>query len=160
VILCAAVVSGSIGLTSMGLCAMQLLGEAGGELQSITQHVHVTELLMLGLLILPAYAMVSALLLAISFFARSHKEAASYAQQTMIVIFMPIMASMLPGMKLGDGWSLVPIVNTALAIKEVVKGTITALDYASVLASTSLIAGLLLALCVYWCKREAVLFRS
>lgn len=160
VILCAAAISGGIGITSMGICASYVLGNAGGELSAITQYIQLPELLMLGLLILPAYAMVSALLLSISFYARSHKEAASYSQQTTIMVFLPIMASMLPGMKLGDGWSLVPIINTSLAIKEVVKGTITVADYASVFASTLAVAGLLLALSVYWCKREEVLFRS
>jgi len=160
VILCAAVVSGAIGITSMGLCALYILGQQGGELQTITQYIHAPELLMLGLLIVPAYAMVSALLLAVSFFARSHKEAASYSQQMMILIFLPIMASMLPGMKLSDGWSLVPIINTSLAIKEVVKGTIAIADYGTVFASTALVSCLLLALCVHWCKREEVLFRS
>ncbi|MBY0556331.1 MAG: ABC transporter permease, partial [Burkholderiaceae bacterium] len=154
VILCAAVISGAIGITSMGLCAQYILGQQGGELQAITQYIHAPELLMLGLLIVPAYAMVSALLLAVSFFARSHKEAASYSQQTMIFVFLPIMASMLPGMKLSDGWSLVPIINTSLAIKEVVKGTIVLADYGTVFASTALVSCLLLALCVHWCKRE------
>jgi sodium transport system permease protein len=160
VILCAAVISGGIGITSMGLCAMHLLGQAGGDVQAITQYVQIPELLMLGLLILPAYAMVSALLLSIYFYARSHKEAASYSQQMMILVLLPIMASLLPGMKLSDGWSLVPITNTALAIKEVVKGTISMVDYASVFASTTVVSCLLLSLCVYWCKREEVLFRS
>lgn len=160
VILCAAVISGAIGITSMGLCAAYMLGSAGGDMAIITQYVQLPELLMLGLLILPAYAMVSALLLSISFFARSHKEAASYSQQMTILVMMPILASMLPGMKLSDGWSMVPITNTALAIKEVVKGTITVTDMASVFGSTALVAALLLALCVRWCKREEVLFRS
>ncbi|MQA39151.1 hypothetical protein [Rugamonas aquatica] len=65
-----------------------------------------------------------------------------------MIVFLPIMASMLP------------IINTSLAIKEVVKGTITVAEYATVFASTLAVAGLLLALSVYWCKREEVLFRS
>lgn len=160
VILCSAVISGGIGITSMGLCVTYLLGPDAGEVQSITQYIHTPELLMLGFLILPAYAMVSALLLSISFYARSHKEAASYSQQMMIFVFLPIMVSMLPGMKLSNGWSLVPIINTALAIKEVVKGTISMVDYGSVFASTTVVSCLLLSMCIHWCKREDVLFRS
>ncbi|MYN46633.1 ABC transporter permease [Pseudoduganella sp. FT93W] len=160
VVLCAAVISGAIGIASMGFCAMYMLGQQSSELQSLTQYIQVPELLMLGLLILPAYAMVAALLLSISFFARSHKEAASYAQQMTLIVFLPIMAAMLPGMKLSDGWSLVPITNTALAIKEVIKGTIVLTDLISVFLSTSVVAIVLLLMCIQWCKREAVLFRS
>jgi hypothetical protein len=135
-----------------GLCAMQLLGEAGASCNRSRSMCMLPSCWMLGLLIPPAHAMVSALLLAISSSRAATRRPPCAANHDQI--FMPIMASMLPGMKLGDGWSLVPIVNTALAIKEVVKGTITALDHASVLASTSLIAGLLLALCVYWQARS------
>jgi sodium transport system permease protein len=160
VILSAAVISGGIGITAMGLCASYMMGSPVGDAQSMTQYVQVPELLMLAILILPSYAMVSALLLAISFFARSHKEAATYSQQLTMLVLMPILVSMLPGIKLSDGWAMAPIINSALAIKEVVKGTITMTDLASVVASTTVVAIVLLAISVRWCKREDVLFRS
>ena len=52
-----------------------------------------------------------------------------------------------------------PITNIALAVKEIVKGTLLWSDFAVVFLSTTLVAGLLLWFCTWWCKREAVLFR-
>ena len=102
---------------------------------------------------------IAALLLAISFYARSYREAGQYASVMMLLLIGPIVLALLPNMQLRNGWAWMPITNIALAVKEIVKGTLLWSDFAVVFLSTTLVAGLLLWFCTWWCKREAVLFR-
>jgi len=161
IILAVGVISGTIGVSSLALCATFLLEAAGFDvISNLLDMVHVGDFVLLGLLMLPAYAIVAALLLAMSIFSRSHKEAASYANQFNLLIIIPLMISMLPGMKLSDGWSFVPITNIALSVKNIIKGSANLAESAIVFGSTSLLAAALLFFCVGWCRRESVLFRA
>ncbi|MCF2909441.1 ABC transporter permease [Pseudoalteromonas sp. DL2-H2.2] len=117
------------------------------------------DFLLIFALLLPVAMMLSSLVLAISIYARSFKEAQNYMGPLSMFVFVPIVVSVLPNMTLTAKTAWIPITNVALAIKEIVKGTV---DYQAVglifLAST-LLAGALLACCVRWFSREAVLFR-
>ena len=160
-ILLVAAISGAIGLLSMGLGTTILL-EYGGvsAFAGIAEHMRLSDLVLVALLMIPAFGIIAAVLLVISFFAKSHKEASSYANQLMMIVILPILVSMLPGINLRDGWALVPLTNISLAIKEIIKGTIEMSAFMTVLGSTTFVAAALVVFCVAWCKREAVLFRS
>lgn len=160
-ILLVAAISGAIGLLSMGLGTTIVL-EYGGvsAFAGIAEHMRLADLVLVALLMIPAFGIIAAVLLVISFFAKSHKEASSYANQLMMIIILPILVSMLPGINLRDGWALVPLTNISLAIKEIIKGTIEMSAFMTVLGSTTFVAAALVVFCVAWCKREAVLFRS
>jgi sodium transport system permease protein len=161
VILLVGAISGTIGITSLALCTIFVL-QAGGfdTFHGIIESVHISDFILLALLMLPAYGIISALQLAVSIFARSHKEAAAYSNQLMIFMLTPMAISLLPGMKLRDGWFLVPITNISLAVKEIVKGTPNYFDSIVVFSSTLAVACLLLTFCIIWCRQETVLFRS
>lgn len=160
-ILLVAAVSGAIGLLSLGLGTTVLL-EYGGvsAISGIVEHMRVMDLVLVALLMVPAFGIISAVLLVISFFAKSHKEASSYANQLMMIVILPILVSMLPGINLRDGWALVPLTNISLAVKEIIKGTIETTAYLTVLGSSTMVAIALVVFCVAWCKQEAVLFRN
>ncbi|RJE77273.1 sodium ABC transporter permease [Pseudoalteromonas sp. MSK9-3] len=117
------------------------------------------DFLLIFALLLPVAAMLSSLVLAISIYARTFKEAQNYMAPLSMGIFVPIVISLLPNMELDTTTALIPITNVALAIKEIVKGTV---DYGSVglifIASAAL-AALLLICCVRWFNKETVLFR-
>ncbi|MGB1030280.1 MAG: ABC transporter permease, partial [Pseudoalteromonas marina] len=49
--------------------------------------------------------------------------------------------------------------NVALAIKDIIKGTVDYTFVGLIFLATALIAGALLAFCVKWFNREDVLFR-
>jgi sodium transport system permease protein len=55
---------------------------------------------------------------------------------------------------------MVPLTNVALAMKELVKGTMEYRMLFAIMLSSTVTAGLLLACCRWWFNREAVLFRS
>jgi sodium transport system permease protein len=117
------------------------------------------DFLLIFALLLPIAAMLSSLVLAISIYARTFKEAQNYMAPLSMGIFVPIVISLLPNMELDAKTALIPITNVALAIKEIIKGTV---DYGAVgliFAASAALAAFLLVCCVRWFNREAVLFR-
>ncbi len=110
-------------------------------------------------LLIPLTAIFAAMLLSLSIYARSYKEAQNYIGPLTMVIFMPLVVSILPGIELNWKLAMVPVLNVALCIKELVKGTIDYSLLAVVLLSTLVLAGAMIAFCVSWFQKEKVLFR-
>ena len=111
------------------------------------------------LLLLPTSAMFSSLLLAISIYARTFKEAQNYISPLTIIVLMPLMIAMAPGVELDFSTALIPITNIALAIKELMKGTADLGLISVIFGSAVVIGGALIAFCVHWFQQEKVLFR-
>ena len=76
-----------------------------------------------------------------------------------ILVIVPLMIAMAPGMELDVTTALIPLTNIALAIKELLKGTADYGLLALIFASTTALAGALIAFCVHWFQQEKVLFR-
>ena len=112
------------------------------------------------LILVPVAAIFASVLLSVSIYARTYKEAQNYMSPIMIVILLPLILALMPGVKLNWVWASVPITNVSLAIKEIFKGTIDLGMLAVIFASTTIIAGALLGLCNWWFQREQVLFRN
>ena len=119
----------------------------------------VTDLLMIFVLLLPVAAIFSALALAISIYARTFKEAQNYMAPLSMGVFFPIIISIMPNMELTAKTAFIPVTNVALAIKEIVKGTVDYTFVGLIFLATAIIAAGLLAFCVKWFNREDVLFR-
>jgi sodium transport system permease protein len=60
---------------------------------------------------------------------------------------------------LKGGWAWMPLTNVALAVKELIKGTMDYFQLFAIFGSTALIAGAMIAFSVYWFNQEKVLFR-
>ncbi|MGS2720328.1 ABC transporter permease [Paraglaciecola aestuariivivens] len=117
------------------------------------------DFLLIFLMLVPVVAIFAAVLLSISIYAKSFKEAQSYMGPMTIFVIIPIMISLLPGVELKGAWAWVPITNVSLAMKELVKGTMDYFQLFAIFGSTVVIAGALFAFCVYWFNQEKVLFR-
>ncbi|WP_158970353.1 ABC transporter permease [Paraglaciecola sp. L3A3] len=117
------------------------------------------DFVLIFLMLVPVVAIFAAVLLSISIYAKSFKEAQSYMGPMMIFVIIPIMLSILPGVELKGGWAWVPITNVSLAMKELVKGTMDYFQLFAIFGSTVVIAGALFAFCIYWFNKEKVLFR-
>lgn len=117
-------------------------------------------LLAVLVLILPMAVFFSALLLAISLVAKSFKEAQSYLSPLVIVIILPAVAGVLPGVELNGRLALVPILNVSLASKELVSGVWHWPHLALIFGSTSVYAALALGWAVRMFNREDVIFRT
>ena len=121
--------------------------------------INAIDFVLMFLMLVPVVAIFSAVLLSLSIYARSFKEAQGYMTPLVFAVIVPVMLAMLPGVELKGGWAWVPLTNVALAIKELIKGTMDYFQLFAIFSSTAVIAGALLYFCVYWFNKEKVLFR-
>jgi sodium transport system permease protein len=117
-------------------------------------------LLMVLAMVLPVAVLFCAVLLAVSLFAKSIKEASSYATPLIFLIIVPAMMGLMPGVELNARLALVPILNIALVSKELVSGVFHWQYLALIFGSTCVYAAAALAFCVHLFNREEVLFRT
>ena len=111
-------------------------------------------------MVLPVAVLFAATLLAVALFAKSHKEAQSYVSPLIMVVILPAMMGMLPGVELNAKLALVPILNLTLACKEMLSGVWHWPQLALIFVSTAVYAGAALAVAVRLFRRESVLFRA
>ena len=111
-------------------------------------------------MVLQMAVLLSAALMTISLFAKSFKEAQSYVSPLIIVIILPAVGGMLPGVELIAQVAFVPILNVSLASKELVSGVWHWNYLALIFGSTCLYAVVALALAVRMFNRENVIFRA
>ncbi|GAB4568797.1 MAG: hypothetical protein Tsb0020_22640 [Haliangiales bacterium] len=152
-----------LSLLSLGLWVGYRASTLVGDLSlvgPVLRSIGALDLILIATMLVPAAAMFAALLLSISIYARSFKEAQSYAVPLNLLIVMPAVIAMMPGIELTWGWAMVPITNLSLAIKELVKGTMDYTMLAAILGSSFVLAGLMLTFCTWWFRREQVLFRA
>lgn len=142
-----------------GLTGSFVLGLAGDELGSGLVFDPIAVVVSM-VLMLPVAAFFAGILLALSIFAKSYKEAQSYASALNMVVIMPALVSFIPGIELTIPLSFVPLVNVSLALKEAWSGIFQWDCIAIILGSSFLYAGLAVLFCAYWFQREEVLFRT
>ncbi len=125
-------------------------------LRSLPQ-IAVTLLLIFGLLVLFA-AFFSAVLLALTSFAHSFKEAQAYLIPLMLVALAPGLFSLLPGLLL-EGWVVfVPLLNIVLLARDLLEGAATWTTGGLVVGLTAVYALLALALAARIFGREMVFY--
>lgn len=117
------------------------------------------DLMLILAMLIPLTMIFASVLLSLSIYARSFKEAQNYVGPMSILVFVPLALALLPGVELTWKTALIPMTNISLCIKELVKGTIDMGILSLVIASTVCLAAALIAFCVHWFQREKVLFR-
>ncbi len=160
VIFTTGVTAALLSLTSMGIMLATKGQEVTGELGEVIASVSVVDLVLIAAMLIPTAAMFAALLLSVSIYAKSFKEASAYCGPLNFLVIMPAFIAMLPMVKLDWYWAMVPITNISLAIKELIKGTMNYEMFTAILGSSVVIAGAFLFFCTRWFEREAVLFRQ
>lgn len=111
-------------------------------------------------MVLPVAVMFAAAAFTISLFAKSYKEAQSYLAPMMIVVIMPAVVGMLPGIDLNVRLALVPLLNVSLVCKEMLSGVWHWNYLALIFGSSCLYAAGALGLAVKMFQREDVMFRT
>jgi sodium transport system permease protein len=112
------------------------------------------------LLLLPLALFFAALLLAVASFAANQKEAQVYCLPVYLVPVLAVAVTSMPGIELAGPLLLLPVVNTALLIKELFlyRGTVEQITF--VFLSTTLYAAGAVALAARVFAREEVLFSA
>ena len=112
-------------------------------LATINDIVSVKFMVMLFAMLIPLSIFFAGLLSAIVIRAKSFKEAQTMVTPMMFVIIIPAMLALIPGVVLNWQTAFIPVLNIALATKEIIAGTINMAMYAAIVLS--LIAFALLA---------------
>ena len=157
----ASIVTAVVSLTSFAL-TFTLPFLAAREIAKKSQipfDISVTGVAAVLLMMLPLAVMFAAALMTIALWSKTTKEAHSYASPLMLLVLMPAMAAMVPGIDLNAKLALVPVLNVSLVSKEVLTGNYPWLMIALVFGSSCAYAAAALSLAVAAFKHESVLFR-
>lgn len=111
-------------------------------------------------MMIPLTTFFAGLLIPVSIYAKSFKEAQSLLQPLIIIIILPVVIGMFPGVNLNVSTAWIPILNVALATKDIVAGTIDFGLLAIVFISLFAIAALGVILAKKWFEDESSIFRS
>ena len=162
VVFCFSILTALLALGTLGasLWAGTTLLRAQADFGELSLAVSPSAVASVFLLLVPVAVLFSALLLAISLFARSYKEAQTYISPLMIVAMLPALVAAMPGVELTPVLALVPVLNVSLVGKEILTGLFPWGAILFVFFSTCLYAAAALwgAVCLF--NREDVLFRA
>jgi len=149
------------------LASMSMLATLKGGFGALTRvgeevslAISPVSLLIIFLMMIPVCCFFSAILISISLFAKSYKEATSYLSPLLTVLIIPAIVSILPGTEMGPRISLIPIINTSLAFKDLLMGTVNWNYLGIVFLVNVALASLALWRAVKLFNRESVLFRA
>ncbi|HKB41134.1 MAG TPA: ABC transporter permease subunit, partial [Gemmataceae bacterium] len=151
-----AVLTAVVNLTTM---TITLLVSGMGALV-FPEGMRAVTVLQVFLLLLLFAAFFSAVLLAVTSFARSFKEAQAYLIPLMLVSLTPGMLSLMPGLKLEGPMRVVPLLNIVLLTRDIFAGEATAAGAALVVLSTLVYAAAAIALAARIFGAEAVLYNE
>jgi len=130
----------------------------GDDFPILTMHAQTA--FAIFIMALPVAVLFSAVLMTISLFAKTFKEAQSYLTPMTFIVIVPAVAAVIPGIELTAKLALVPILNVGLLCKELVTGTYHWEYIALIFGCTCVYAGIALFLAVKMFQRESVLFSS
>ncbi len=160
VVVLSGVISGF--LTIIGLyLALKLNPDVPGWVMTMAESLLSPESLgLIILMLIPLTTFFAGVLIPASIYAKSFKEAQSLIQPLMFVVIIPLVIAMMPGFELDTFTALMPIVNVALATKEIVAGTIDYGLLSIVFVSLFVFAGVGIAVCVRWFGAEGNILRT
>lgn len=129
-------------MTILGLVvALKFLPDIPQDiLDALTNIVGMKFILMLFAMLIPMSIFFAGVISAMVVKAKSFKEAQSIVTPMSFVIIIPAVIALLPGIELDWTTVFIPILNVALATKEIVAGTIQPIHYVIVVVSLILLA--------------------
>lgn len=143
-----------VGITQTGS------NEASKVIEVLSEIIQPETIVLVLTLIIPIAVLFSALLLSISIYAKTFKEAQSIIGPLNILFFVPVIVGLVPGIKLDIYTALVPILNISLATKEVIAGTINGWLLVEVYAVMFILAFASIFFAAKWFNKEHVIFRT
>jgi sodium transport system permease protein len=137
-----------VNLAGMGL-AFTVIAGPGGAVGKV--HVSAGVLAAVFGALVPLALLVSALLVAVGVMARSFKEGQNYLTPVLLGVVVAAHGAMVPGVELTHGLALVPVLNVALLLRELLTAQVGVGLYSMVCASTLgwAVAGVLFAARVF-----------
>lgn len=162
-VLTAALCTAILAIISLGVSfrvAKEMAGGIGGADNPLNSSIGIKAISAVFFMVLPLAVFFSATLLAIALFAKSYKEAQSYLSPLIIVVVVPAIAGLLPGVELNARLAMIPVLSTSLVCKEIVSGTFHWGYIGLIFLSSCVYAIAALFVAVKLFQREDVLFRT
>ncbi len=160
VVVLAGVISGLLTIVGMYI-AMNLNSDIPQEFLNVLNVILSPKVIILIILMLiPLTTFFAGILIPASIYSKSFKEAQSLIQPMAFVIIMPLIMAMLPSFQLSYMTAMVPILNVALACKEIIADTIDYGHLAVVFVSLFAIAAIGIAVCIRWFGKEGNILRT
>ncbi len=155
----ASIVTAALAVGSMAATGIGLLGLTPEVSSQLNFSIEPIGVLLMVVSMIPLGAIFSSLLMTLSLFAKSYREAQSYISPLMIVIIVPAMASIMPDTELSRELAFIPVLNVSMMMKDALVGSVDPGSLVVTMGVNLLLAalGLLLVLCMF--QRESVLFR-
>jgi sodium transport system permease protein len=161
-VLSASVTTALLAVASMGVSftyGQKYLGTDASGAQLPHLQIGIRAVLAVLLMGLPLSMLFSAVLIAISLFAKSYREAQTYLTPLTFLIVIPAVVSLLPGTELTARTALIPILSTSLVSKELVAGIYHWGYIAMIFGASCVYAAVAIAVAIVLFNREEVLFR-
>jgi sodium transport system permease protein len=163
-VLTASMATAILSLSSMGISFLLAKNKLDSLLSDQSHGVHFSidpsAILAVFVMILPLSVLFSAVLLAIALFAKSFREAQTYLSPLTIIVIMPAIIALLPGIELNTRTALIPILSTTLVCKELVSGSHPWGFIMLIFLISCLYASVAIGIAVTLFNREEVLFRA
>ena len=106
----------------------------------ISEMLNFQSISLILLLLIPFSLFLSGLIISLVAGATSFKEAQSKAAPIIMLIIIPLVLALMPGIELSWSTVLIPVLNIGLGVKEIMAGTIDMTQYAVILVSLILFA--------------------
>lgn len=150
--------SATIALVGLFLSINML--EADGELMAVINDIlSPTLLLTLYVLLIPLAFFFAGVMIPISVYARSFKEAQSILTPLNIVMVLPAMAGFIPGIELDYTTAFIPIVNVVLATKAIIAGNADMVLIGITFLSLMLLAAISVSISLRQFGKESMILR-
>lgn len=160
VVVLAGLLSAAVSILGLYVAVRQASEMPQEMMEAVLGILDVKSIVLVFSLLLPLSVFFAAFLLSLSIFAKSYKEAQSLISPLTIVVILPVLVGMVPGIELDTVTSLIPVLNVSLATKEIIAGTIKPGLLAEVYLSLFALAALSLYSCSKWFEREETIFRG
>lgn len=129
-------VSSVIYVASMVLCMPQMLGGASGEDLGISLTFSGQQIVMLAMLLVAIAFLYSAVIVLISVFAKTVKEASSYVMPMYMLVMVLGITTMFTTNTPKDWFYMIPVYNTSLALQGILTQEVTIAQYGMTLGVT------------------------
>ena len=160
VVVLAGIITAGVAMVGLYIGIMQTREIPAEFLKTILGILEIRSIVMLLSLLFPLTIFFGGILLSLSIFARSYKEAQSIISPMMIVIIVPAFLGLMPGMSLNAVTALIPVLNVSLATKAIIAETATPLLLVEVYCSLLALAALSLFTCARIFENEGTIFRG
>lgn len=122
--------------------------------------VEPSNVIMLLLMIIPLMIFFAGILTLVTTYAKSYKEAQSIISPLTIIIILPAVVGLSPGVELNAVTAIIPITNISLATKEIISGTINYSLYAMALGSLLVYAAASVFAASLWFSKESNIIKA